>query len=111
MILYKLGDFDLIKYEIRSMKRDLTDTAKGYKIEHFLFRFLSKQLPVVALKRHQLLEKTLIEFDEIRQDVFERQILRIFDFTAWVESLLRKLPLGEVLHYQMNALNLPQNQE
>ncbi len=111
MILYKLGDFDLIKYEIRSMKRDLTDTAKGYKIEHFLFRFLSKQLPAVALKRHQLLEKTLIEFDEIRQDVFERQILRIFDFTVWVESLLRKLPLGEVLHTQMNADNLPQNHE
>ena len=33
MILYKLEDFDLIKYEIRSMKRDLMDTTKDYKIE------------------------------------------------------------------------------
>jgi len=39
MILYKLGDFDLIKYEIRSMKRDLMDTAKDYKIERFRFKF------------------------------------------------------------------------
>jgi len=97
MILYKLGDFDLIKYEIRSMKREVMETAKDYKIEKYLFRFLSKPLPTLALKRQELLGKTLKEFDEIQQDVFEKQILRIFDFTAWVESVLRKVPLSEVL--------------
>ena len=97
MILYKLGDFDLIKYEIRSMKRDLPDTAKDYKIERFLFKFLSRQLPTMLLKRQQLLEKTLVELAEINQDVFEKQILRIFDFTAWVESQISKIPLPEVL--------------
>jgi len=103
MILYKLGDFDLIKYEIRSMKRDLLDAAKDYKIERFLFKFLSKQLPTIAKKREQLLEKTMKEINEINQDVFEKQILRIFDFTAWVESLLRKVPLSEVLQDRMEA--------
>jgi hypothetical protein len=103
MILYKMSDFDLIKYEIRSMKRDLLDAAKDYKIERFLFRFLSKQLPTIAQKREQLLEKTMKEFTEIHQDVFEKQILRIFDFTAWVESLLRKVPLSEVLQSKINV--------
>jgi hypothetical protein len=107
MILYKLGDFDLIKYEIRSMKRDLMDTAKDYKIERFLFKFLSKQMPTVLKKREQLLEKTLKEFTEIHQDVFEKQILRIFDFTAWVEALLRKVPLSEVLQGRSNAYHNP----
>lgn len=97
VILYKLGDFDLIKYEIRSMKRDLLDTAKSYKIEKFLFKFLSKPLPSVSMKRNQILEKTIKEFDVINQDVFEKQILRIFDFTAWVESQIRKIPISEVL--------------
>lgn len=97
MILYKLADFDLIKYEIRSMKREAIETAKDYKIEKYLFRFLSKPLPTLALKRQQLLERTMKEFEEIHQDVFEKQILRIFDFTAWVESLLRKVTLSEVL--------------
>lgn len=110
MILYKLGDFDLIKYEIRSMKRDLMDTAKDYKIERFLFKFLSKQLPTVTQKREQLLEKTLREFTEINQDVFEKQILRIFDFTAWVESLLRKIPLSDALQIRINAHSSPINQ-
>jgi hypothetical protein len=109
MILYKLGDFDLIRYEIRSMKRDLMDIAKDYKIESFLFRFLSKELPAVPLKRQQLLEKTMKEFSEIHQDVFEKQILRIFDFTAWVESLLRKMPISEVLINRINAAQIEAN--
>lgn len=101
MILYQLGDFDLIKYEIRSMKRDLTDPAKDYKIERFLFKFINKQLPSQVTKRQQLLEKALKDFEGIHHDVFEQQILRIFDFTAWVESLIRKMPLSEVLKVRM----------
>lgn len=97
MILYKLGDFDLIRYEIRSMKRDSTDTTSNYKIERFLFKFLTRELPLVSAKRQQLLVRTLKEFNDINQDVFEKQILRIFDFTAWVESVIRKVPLADVL--------------
>ena len=79
-------------------------TQKNFtKIERFLFRFLSKQIPVVVKKRELLLEKTLKEFGEINQDVFEKQILRIFDFTAWVESLLRKIPLSEILQNRMDG--------
>jgi hypothetical protein len=109
MILYKMGDFDLIKYEIRSMKRDLIDVAKDYKIERFLFKFLIKQLPIAGHDREQLLERTMKEFNEIQQDVFEKQILRIFDFTAWVESLLRKVPLSEVLQIRVNAYSITGN--
>lgn len=103
IILYKLGDFDLIRYEIRSMKRDIKDAMKEYKIERFLFRFLSRQLPTIPFKRQLLLEKTRKEFGEIRQDIFEKQILRIFDFTAWVESLIRKVPLSEVLYHRVGS--------
>ncbi len=101
IILFKLGDFELIRYEIRSMKRDSGDSNRDYKIERFLFKFLLKDLPSPGTKRQKLLEKTLKEFHEIQQDVFEKQILTIFDFTAWVESLLRKVPLTEVLHSRM----------
>ncbi|MCU0370610.1 MAG: hypothetical protein MUC31_04275, partial [Bacteroidales bacterium] len=53
IILYKLGDFELINYEIRSMKRDSVYTGKDYKIEKFLFRFLNRQVPTVAIKRQR----------------------------------------------------------
>ena len=85
------------------MKRDIAAAMKEYKIERFLFKFLGKQLPAAPLKRQLLLEKTLKEFNEIHQDIFEKQILRIFDFTAWAESLIRKIPLSEVLYLCINA--------
>ncbi len=108
IILYMLGDFELIRYEIRSMKRDFNYTGKDSGIEKFLFRFLNRQVPAMAIKRMQLLDKTLKEFNEIRKDVFEMQILRIFDFTAWVESLIRKVPLSEVLNLRINDKNNPE---
>jgi hypothetical protein len=107
VILYMMGDFELIRYEIRSMKRDFIYSGKNYRIEKFLFRFLTRQVPSVTMKRKQLLEKTLKEFEGIHHDVFEVQILRIFDFTAWVEALIRRVPLAEVLGERIKKIVLP----
>ncbi|MBU2554047.1 MAG: hypothetical protein KKF98_06265 [Bacteroidetes bacterium] len=97
MILYKLDDLELIRYEIRSIKRDLTGSEKAYKIERFMLKFFNKQLPLIAKKRFQYWNKIEDDLSEIQADVFERQILRIFDFTAWVESMVLKIPLQEIL--------------
>ncbi|MFN8135174.1 MAG: hypothetical protein U0Z17_08095 [Bacteroidales bacterium] len=55
------------------MKQDLLDASKGYKIERFLFKFLSKQIPASIKKREQLLERTLKEFAEIHKDVLRNK--------------------------------------
>jgi hypothetical protein len=102
MILYKLEDFEHIHSEIRSIKRDLAGMEKGYKIEHFMLKFLLKQIPAFAKKRETLWLKIDKELDEIRQDVFEQQILRIFDFTAWIESLIRHQPLADILAQKLS---------
>lgn len=101
MILYKLGDFDLIRYEIRSIKRDLASSEKDYKIERFMLKFLTKNIPSLAKKRQQYWKNIENELLEIQMDVFEQQILRIFDFTAWVESSIKKIPLSTVLQLKM----------
>jgi tetratricopeptide (TPR) repeat protein len=103
MILYKMNDIDLIKYEIRTMMRDIGGFERNYRIERFLFRFLSNPLPSPSFKRIQVWNKTKKELDDIKQDLFERKILQIFDFTAWIESQLTKTPLSEVLQ-QKSAL-------
>ena len=101
IILYSLGDFDLIQYEIRSMKRDLSGTDKGYKIEHFLLKFLNKPPPAIIANRTKQWGKIKVLCDEMHHDLFEQQILRIFDFTAWVEAQTRKVPLSDVLQNKM----------
>ena len=97
MILYKLGDGELIRYEIRSIRRDLVASEKGYKIEHFMLKFLIKQLPDTKRKREKLYEKYLPALLDLQQDPFEMQLLRIFDFTAWIEAMLKQQPLATIL--------------
>jgi hypothetical protein len=97
MILFQSGDFDLIRYEIRSVNRSLSGNDKGYKIEHLLLRFFVKPLPTLVKDRKKLWVKINRELEEIKKDVFEQQVLRIFDFTAWIESRLLQTSLSEIL--------------
>lgn len=97
MILYKLGDFDRIHYEIRSLKRDLSGSAKGYRIEKILLKFLLKELPAPYKKREMLWKKYNAEFKALEHDVFEQQVLHIFDFTAWVEAIIRQVKLSQII--------------
>jgi hypothetical protein len=98
MILYEKKDFDLIKSETRSIKRDMNVVGKEYKIERSVLSFVNKQnLPVSGMKRKALWEKIKDDFDKMHHDIFEQQITRLFDFSAWMESKIRKIPLSEVL--------------
>ncbi|HLO92030.1 MAG TPA: hypothetical protein VK172_12775 [Lentimicrobium sp.] len=97
LILYKLGDLELIGYEIRSIKRDLSGAVKGYKIEKILLKFLLKELPSNTARRDLLWKRYHTEFKALENDVYEQQVLHIFNFTAWVESVITQRGLGEVL--------------
>lgn len=98
MILYEKKDFDLIKYETRSIKRDMNVVGKEYKIERSVLSFVNKQsLPLSGMKRKAIWDKIRDEFEKMHHDIFEQQITRLFDFSAWIESKIRKIPLSEIL--------------
>jgi hypothetical protein len=98
MIMYELREFELIKLETRTFKRDMQATGKEYKMERRILSFVNKpSLPISAFKRKLMWEKTQKEFDQIHHDVYEQQTLRLFDFSAWIESKIRKIPLSYVL--------------
>jgi hypothetical protein len=76
----------------------MKDFDKGYQIEKTMLSFLNKQnIPITIRKRKILWEKVSGELELLRNDIFEQQVLRIFDFTAWIESKVRRIPLNEVL--------------
>jgi tetratricopeptide (TPR) repeat protein len=98
MILREIGDLKLISYETRSIKREMKGFDKGYQIEKVMLSFLNKQnLPVRNRERNILWDEVSGELQLLGQNVFERQVLRIFDFTAWIESRIRRIPLSDVL--------------
>jgi tetratricopeptide (TPR) repeat protein len=98
MIRYETGDFETISYETRSIKRELSKHGKAYGTEHLMLQFLNKpvsgSLPEQVKKDNR---KMLSELEKLRNNLFEKQILKLFDFTAWIESKLRNLPLTKVL--------------
>lgn len=98
MVLYEKKDFDLIKHESRSIKRDMHVVGKEYKIERSVLSFINKQnLPISGMKRKALWDKMSDDFEKMRQDVFEQQIIRLFDFSAWIESKIKRISLSEIL--------------
>lgn len=104
MIMYELREFELIKLETRAIKRDMQTVGKEYKIERRIIQFVNKtDLPISLVKRNLMWEKIYKDFELIHLDVYEQQTLRLFNFSAWIESKIRKIPLSDVLasHFQM----------
>ena len=70
-------------------------------LKRTILSFVNKpSLPISAMKRKVMWEKIKKDFDLIQHDVYEQQTLRLFDFTAWMESKIRKVSLGEVLGHR-----------
>jgi hypothetical protein len=98
MLLYETNEENLIKSETRSIRRDMNEIELGYRIERIMLNFVNKQnLPAYRQKREELWTKISPELAELHNDIFELQVIKIFDFTAWIESKILKIPLSETL--------------
>ena len=99
MIHYELGDVDYIQSEIRSIKREMSKN-KGYnlKVESFLLKFLNYSFADTnRKKRAEIWERMAEEVHALYADKYETQILRKFDFVAWVEAKIFEVPLSDIL--------------
>lgn len=99
MIHYELGDVDYIQSEIRSIKREMSKN-KGYnlKVESFLLKFLNYSFADTNRKRRaEIWESMAEEVHVLYADKYETQILRKFDFVAWVEAKIFEVPLSDIL--------------
>ena len=99
MIHYELGDVDYIQSEIRSIKREMSKN-KGYnlKVESFLLKFLNYSFADTNRKRRAEIWKSMAEeVHALYADKYETQILRKFDFVAWVEAKIFEVPLSDIL--------------
>ena len=99
MIHCELGDVDYIQSEIRSIKREMSKN-KGYnlKVESFLLKFLNYSFADTnRKKRAEIWESMAEEVHALYADKYETQILRKFDFVAWVEAKIFEVPLSDIL--------------
>lgn len=97
---YELEEFELIQYEVNSILRGLISSrsVQAFKTERVILRFLNKRnLPILRRDREKFWDKLRIEVYELYNDKYERQLLRLFDFVAWIESKVLKSDLSIVL--------------
>lgn len=98
MIMYELNEFDYIEFEVRSIKREIQNKERTYQIEELMLKILNNPISY-ASKKERILHWAKIEpkLAEFRNSKFELQLLRVYDFTAWIESKVRDVSLDQIL--------------
>jgi hypothetical protein len=99
IIYYETGNFDLVRHESHSIRRNLSLKKEfSFKTEHLMLFFLNKyNLPILQSERIKMHNKLLQKINDLHEDKYERQLLNIFDFTAWIESKALKRSLSDVI--------------
>lgn len=98
IIHYHLGDTDLVHFEARSIRRDIAKAEKAYRVEQLILTYLSREKKILLSKeREKMWKKYEPLLEELRGDVYEKQLLKTFDFTAWLEADIRRVELREVM--------------
>ena len=92
------GNYEWLENEVNSLKRNIQFEKQIYNTEKLIFRFvLSFPLPSYSKGREKLWSQFQKEIPLIRNNKYERQLLKSFDFLSWIESKLTKRPFAEVL--------------
>lgn len=102
IIYYELGDHDFVRYQSQGIRRGISLKKElAFQTEHLILWYLNKaNLPVLFDDRKKMLDKLSAKFEEIHNDKYEKQLLSIFDFTAWIESKLLRKKISAVLQFK-----------
>ena len=106
LIQVELGDYDYFESEVNSLKRGIASEKAIYQFntEKLLFRFIKYYpLPSDIKNKLKIWEKLQKEVCIINENIYERPLLKIFDFVAWIESKLTGISLKEVISKKSEA--------
>ncbi len=101
--MYEAGEANLIRYESRSILRELREYAHPGSVEEFFIRFVNTALPATMSRRTALWDELRKSVPRFRRNNMDRKVLSIFDFISWIESKVKKRPMKEVVKLSINA--------
>lgn len=108
LLLAETGDYERIAPEIAALRREMRGD-KGqprFAVEKLLFRFVQAYpLPFDRPSRLRLWTKLESQAQQIRQDKYERSLLVVCDFPAWIQSRLTGEPLAALLTEQAQGVS------
>lgn len=98
IIHYELENYDLLEYELRSVKRFLIKKDKLYPYEDVILASFRK-LPGIAEKKERLFHLGLLK-DQIRKiikDSNDYMAIEYFDIISWIDSKLLSKNFSEII--------------
>lgn len=97
----ELGNYDFFENEIKSIKRSSSFEKKQYATEKLLFKFVqSYPLPKNKLQKNKIWSQYQPCIQYIKENKYERPLLKIFDFCAWIKSKLTDCPFATIIKEQ-----------
>ena len=99
LIQYQLNNYEVLTYEIRSIKRNFKNKNKeAYLLEKAVFRFVSiYPLPGKKSEKMRVWKKMEANFALIKAVKYGMGIIKIFNFGNWIKSKVLKLPFGTIV--------------
>lgn len=93
----ELGNYDFFENEINAIKRNIHYEKQVYITEKLIFKFVQDYpLPSSEKGRVQQWKRYQKNIRQIEQHKYERQLLKTFNFIAWIESKLTNQSLGDI---------------
>lgn len=107
IIHYKMNDSEYVYAEARSLRREIAKSGKPYRMESLILDVVSKgSYALMSTRKRELIwNKVSPQIEDIRNDIFECQLLKIFDFTAWIESEILRIPLSQTLSESVSTIH------
>ena len=99
LVHFELGNYDYIEYETRSIKRGLVSSeSESYLLEKIVFKFVTQAVKAKDTQSKAALWKKIEkDIEAIQHNKYEIQILKIFDFSCWIEAKLCKKSFAVLL--------------
>lgn len=106
IIHHKMNDLDYIFTETRSLKRDIAKADKAYRTELVMLEVVGKgSYSLMSTRKRELIwQRIQPQLDDIKNDIFESQLLKIFDFTAWIEAEIKRLSFSDILKRNLGQI-------
>jgi hypothetical protein len=105
IIHIELKHDDFIPHAFKSTFRYLSSRNRVYKFENVFLDFIGKILKTKNREEQTKYYKELkTALSAIENDPFEKTVFENFDFIAWVESKINKIPFREIIEEKINAV-------
>ncbi|MDP2420419.1 hypothetical protein [Sediminibacterium sp.] len=100
---YEMGNFDLLKYLLKSVYRFMAKMQNLSAAEEAVFSFLKQSFHSSPNKVKPLFQNLLLELKGMANDRMETRAFMYLDFISWLESKIQRKPVQSIIRQKFIA--------